>query len=60
MFAYDKIAVTDQERGDIVAFARQMAMDLGSSRPGPQKNRDGLTSPAIRVEVPWPPPSVAL
>ena len=35
MLAYDKIAVTDQERGDIVALARQMGMDLGPSWPGP-------------------------
>jgi hypothetical protein len=28
MLAYDKIAVTDQERGDIVALARWMGMDL--------------------------------
>ena len=30
MLAYDKIAPTDQERGDINALARQMRMDLGS------------------------------
>jgi hypothetical protein len=30
MLAYDKIAPTDQERGDIKALARQMRMDLGS------------------------------
>ncbi len=35
MLAYDKIAVTDQERGDILALARQMGMDLGPSWPGP-------------------------
>ena len=35
MLAYDKIAVTDQERGDVVALARQMGMDLGPSWPGP-------------------------
>ena len=29
MLAYDKIAVTDQDRGDIAALARQMGMDLG-------------------------------
>lgn len=34
MLAYDKIAISDQERGDIVALARQMGMDLGSSWPG--------------------------
>ncbi len=31
MLAYDKIAISDQERGDIVALARQMGMDLGSN-----------------------------
>jgi hypothetical protein len=31
MLAYDKIAATDQERGDIKALARQMRIDLGSS-----------------------------
>ena len=35
MLAYDKIAVTDQERGDIAALARQMGTDLGPSWPGP-------------------------
>ena len=35
MLAYDKIAVTDQERGDMVALARQMGMDLGSNWTGP-------------------------
>jgi hypothetical protein len=35
MLVYDKIAATDQERGDIEALARQMGMDLGSSWPGP-------------------------
>jgi len=35
MLAYNKIVVTDQERGDIVALARQMGMDLGPSWPGP-------------------------
>ena len=35
MLVYDKIAATDQERGDIKALARQMGMDLGSSWPGP-------------------------
>ncbi len=35
MLAYDKIAVRDQERGDIAALARQMGMDLGPSWPGP-------------------------
>ena len=34
MLAYDNIAISDQERGDIVALARQMGMDLGSSWPG--------------------------
>jgi hypothetical protein len=29
MLAYDKIAVSDQEHGDIGALARQMGMDLG-------------------------------
>ena len=29
MLAYDKITITDQERGDIAALARQMEMDLG-------------------------------
>ena len=29
MLAYDKITITDQERGDITALARQMRMDLG-------------------------------
>jgi hypothetical protein len=33
MLAYDKIAISGQERGDIVALARQMGMDLGSSWP---------------------------
>ena len=33
MIPYDNIAATDQERGDIAALARQMGMDLGSSRP---------------------------
>ena len=28
MLAYDKITITDQERGDITALARQMRMDL--------------------------------
>ena len=28
MLAYDKITITDQERGDIAALARQMRMDL--------------------------------
>jgi hypothetical protein len=28
MLAYDKIAVTDEERSDMVALARQMQMDL--------------------------------
>jgi hypothetical protein len=37
MLTYDKIAVTDQERGDIVALARQMGMDLGSNWTGPPK-----------------------
>ena len=27
MLAYDKITITDQERGDITALARQMRMD---------------------------------
>jgi hypothetical protein len=31
MLAYHKIAVTDQERGDIAALARQVGMDLGLS-----------------------------
>ena len=31
MLAYDKITITDQERGDIAALARQMRMDLGPS-----------------------------
>jgi hypothetical protein len=31
MLAYDKITITDQERGDIAALARQMSMDLGPS-----------------------------
>jgi hypothetical protein len=35
MLAYDKIVVTDQERGDIVTLARQMGMDLGSNWTGP-------------------------
>jgi hypothetical protein len=35
MLVYDKIAATDQERGDIKALARQMGMDLGSSWSGP-------------------------
>ncbi len=35
MLAYDKIAVTDQERRDIVALTRQMRLDLGSSWPSP-------------------------
>ena len=35
MLACNKVAVTDQERGDIVALARQMGMDLGPSWPGP-------------------------
>ena len=39
MLAYDKIAVTDQERGDIAALARQMGMDLGPGWPGPTEGR---------------------
>ncbi len=35
MIPYGKIAVTDHERGGIEALARQMGMDLGSSRRGP-------------------------
>ena len=31
MLVYDQIIVTDQERGDIAALARQMGMDLGLS-----------------------------
>ena len=31
MLAYDKITVTDQERGDIAALARRMRMDLSPS-----------------------------
>jgi hypothetical protein len=31
MLASDKIAVSHQEHGDIVALARQMGMDLGSN-----------------------------
>jgi hypothetical protein len=31
MLAYDKITITNQERGDIAALARQMKMDLGPS-----------------------------
>ena len=34
MLVYDKIAATDQERGDIEALARQMGMDLGTSWSG--------------------------
>lgn len=34
MLTYDKITVNDQERGDIVALAQQMGMDLGPSWPG--------------------------
>ncbi len=37
MLAYHKIAVTDQERGDMVALARQMGMDLGPGWPGPEE-----------------------
>jgi len=33
--AYDEIAVTDRERDGIVALARHMGLDLGSSWPGP-------------------------
>jgi hypothetical protein len=29
MLAHDKITITDQERGDISALARQMRIDLG-------------------------------
>jgi hypothetical protein len=29
MLAYDKITITDQERGDIAALAQRMGMDLG-------------------------------
>ena len=35
MLTYDKIAISDQERGDIVALARQMSMDPGPGWPGP-------------------------
>jgi hypothetical protein len=35
MLAYDKIAVTDRERDDIVALALQMEMDLRSNWTGP-------------------------
>ena len=35
MLACDKIAVSAQEHGDIVALDRQMGMDLGSSWRGP-------------------------
>ncbi len=31
MLTYGKINITDQERGDIAALARQMRMDLGPS-----------------------------
>ena len=31
MLVHDKIAITDQERADIVSLARQMGMNLGSS-----------------------------
>lgn len=31
MLAYDKITITDQERGDIAALAQQMGMDLDPS-----------------------------
>jgi len=30
MLVHDKIAITDQERADIVSLARQMSMNLGS------------------------------
>jgi hypothetical protein len=36
--AHDKIAITDQERSDIVALARQMQMDLGPTWPGSQQD----------------------
>ena len=35
MLTYDKIAISDQERGDIAALARQMGMDPGPGWPGP-------------------------
>ena len=31
MLAYDKITITDQERGDIAALAQRMEMDLDPS-----------------------------
>jgi hypothetical protein len=31
MLTYDKITITDQERGDIAALAQRMGMDLDSS-----------------------------
>jgi hypothetical protein len=55
MLAHDKIAVTDQERGDIAALARQMQMDLGPGTRLVGEDLEGLTSPAIRGEVSWPP-----
>jgi hypothetical protein len=38
MLTHDKIAITDQERSDIVALARQMQMDLGPTWPGSQQD----------------------
>jgi hypothetical protein len=35
MLTRDKITVTDQERDDITALARQMEMDLGPGWPSP-------------------------
>ena len=37
MLVYHKIAVTDQERGDMVALARQMGLNLGPRWPGPEE-----------------------
>ena len=34
MLAYGKIAISDQERSDIEALARQMGVDLAPGRPG--------------------------
>ena len=37
MLVYHTIAVTDQERGDMVALAPQMGMNPGPRWPGPQE-----------------------
>jgi hypothetical protein len=45
MLTYDKIAISDQERGDIRALVRQIGMDLGPAGPALRRNRHSLLLP---------------